>query len=682
MAVKFIISLLILCSCVCVLFGQRTVADSLHTLDVVRVTAFDLQMRQQDAPASIAVIDKRQLQLMDNTSLVPIFNTIPGVRMEERSPGSYRLSLRGSLLRSPYGVRNVKIYWNDIPLTDAGGNTYLQLVDAGQLQSAEIIKGPASSLYGANTGGAVILHSGDIYTAQKNILNAGVSGGSYNLFNERVGWTYTNKNFQSSLEQSHLHNDGYRQQSALRKDVIKWDGYAQLSKKEKLDYLAFYSNIFYQTPGGLTLHQLGTDTTAYPLSVAQHAAIYNKTIFGGVSLTSSFSKHFDNTISLMMNHTSFKNPFTNNYEIRDEWNYGGRATFGYHANSSFLKFNWVAGFEWLQNHSHIDDYGNKAGKTDTVQYKDELFATQYYAFTQAALQVSDKLILQAGISDNKQLVRYRRPSDNAQNHFVKGQTRDLPAPRFSLLYKIDHSINVYAIAAKGFSPPALAELHPSNGTFNDSLQPEYGWNFELGFKGNIIHRRLQFDASVYSFGLHDAIVSRGDANDVAYYVNAGGTRQRGVELWLNGIVLQNENCFLSQLSLANSFSYQPYRFTNYIESGNDYSGNRLTGVPKYINATTLIAKTSAGVYLNVILNNVSSLPLDDANDAFAKPYHLLQSKLGYRRSLKKISYDVFLMIDNLLNETYSLGNDINAYGGRFYNPAPKRNFSFGVCVCL
>ncbi|HEY0299226.1 MAG TPA: TonB-dependent receptor, partial [Arachidicoccus sp.] len=472
MAAKILIPLSVFILSISLLYGQnknKVPFDSVHTLDSVRVTAFDLQTRREDAPAAISVVSKQQLQLLDNTSLVPIFNTIPGVRMEERSPGSYRLSLRGSLLRSPFGVRNVKVYWNDIALTDAGGNTYLQLVDANQLQSAEIIKGPASSLYGANTGGAVILHSGDIASAQKNMFNASISGGSYNLFDEHAGWTYTTKSFQSNLEQSHLHNDGYRQQSALRKDVIKWDGYAQLSKSEKLNYLAFYSDMYYQTPGGLKLSQLGTDTTAYPLSVAQHAAIYNKTAFGGVSLNSSFGKHFDNTTSLMLNHTSFKNPFTNNYEIRNEWNYGARTAFGYHAHSSSLNFDWLAGFEWLQNHSHIDDYGNNAGKIDTVQYKDELFATQYFAFTQASLQINNKFIMQVGLSNNKQLVRYRRASDSTQNDFVKGQTRNLPAPRFSALYKISKSVNVYAVAAKGFSPPALAELHPSNGTFNDSL---------------------------------------------------------------------------------------------------------------------------------------------------------------------------------------------------------------------
>ncbi|HAK10944.1 MAG TPA: hypothetical protein DCO78_02310, partial [Chitinophagaceae bacterium] len=61
--------------------------------------------------------------------------------------------MRGSLLRSPFGVRNTKIYLNDFILSDAGGNTYLNLLALTQLQQIEIIKGPAASMYGTGTGG-------------------------------------------------------------------------------------------------------------------------------------------------------------------------------------------------------------------------------------------------------------------------------------------------------------------------------------------------------------------------------------------------------------------------------------------------------------------------------------------------------------------------------------------------
>jgi iron complex outermembrane receptor protein len=85
-------------------------------------------------PASVSVLNAAQLRIQPDNSFVNALNTVPGVRTEERSPGSYRLSIRGSLLRSPFGVRDVKIYFDDIPLTDAGGNSYLNDFDIAAIQ--------------------------------------------------------------------------------------------------------------------------------------------------------------------------------------------------------------------------------------------------------------------------------------------------------------------------------------------------------------------------------------------------------------------------------------------------------------------------------------------------------------------------------------------------------------------
>ncbi len=653
--------------------------DSLRstTLQEVTITAFSAQSRWQDAPAAIAVISNRQMQLLAPVSLVPVFNTVAGVRMEERSPGSYRLSIRGSLLRSPYGIRNVKIYWNDIPLTDAGGNTYLNLVDISQVESAEIIKGPASSLYGANTGGAVILHSGDYSPKQQ--ASVSLTGGSYGLFSESAKWSYADAKLETGIQQVHQQSDGYRQHSSMRKDVLKWDGNWQLSPGEKLSFLTFYSDLYYQTPGGLTSRQLYSDTTAYPRAVLQQNAIYNKTLFAGISLSSLFSKHFDNLTTLTGNHTSFKNPFTTNYEVRDEGNSGFRTAFSYHGNWNAIRYKWLAGSEWLHNHSMIDNYDNNAGKKGEVQYKDELFATQYMLFTQLNTEVNSQLTMQAGISDNRQIIRYRRRSD-ANSFFQQNKTAHLIAPRISALYRIVDELNAYAVMSKGFSTPTLAEFHPSDGTFNDSLQTEYGWNYEAGIKGSAWHSRLLFDASVYTFGLRNAIVRRSTATADEWYVNAGRTRQQGFEVWVKGLLISNDDHLLSSLTLSNSFSYQPYRFLEYQVGTNDYSGNRITGVPRTVNVTTMEATASNGLYANLIFNYTSSISLNDAATAYAGRYHLLQAKVGIQQHLKHIRYNLFAGADNLFNETYSLGNDINAFGGRYYNPAAKRNYFAGIQV--
>ena len=661
--------------------------DKKDSLQNVTITAFASGTKWKEVPAAVSLINSNQLSILNNTSLVPVLNTVPGVRMEERSPGSYRLSLRGSLLRSPFGVRNIKIYWNDIPLTDAGGNTYLQLIDINQLQSIEIIKGPASSLYGANTGGAVILHSGETNPIQKKSFHASLGTGSYGLFNEQATWKYSNKFFSSTLQQTHISSNGYRQQSALRRDAIKWDVDWKINAKEKLSFIAFYTDLYYQTPGGLTQKQMDSLPTQarphvgqVPGSVEQKAAVYNKTLFTGISLQSIINNHFDNTTSVTLNHTGFTNPFITNYEKRNEWNVAGRSSFKYHFEKNDYHFQWITGAEWQNNNASIDDYGNRKGVIDTVQFKDKVKAIQSFVFSQLSLQLKGNWLFQLGASYNQQLYTYKRLTDISQNENKTNKALSLLAPRLSILYKLNKDVSIYAIAAKGFSAPATAEVHPSSGSFNDSLHGEYGWNYELGFKGTLIHNRLLFDVSTYSFGLKDAIIRKGTNDNSEVYINAGSTKQKGLEFWLKGLLIKADHGFISSLSIWNSFSYQPYLFDNYKPSGKNYSGNKLTGVPRNINVSGLEVTSNKGMYLNIMLNNTSSIPLTDANDAFSKAYSLMQCKLGYQQKTKNFIYHISVGVDNLLNETYSLGNDINAFGKRFFNPAPKRNFFAGLAV--
>ena len=133
--------------------------DSSDMLDEVVVRGFESNRRLIEVAAPISVINRSQLTRYNNISLLPALNTAPGVRMEERSPGSYRLNIRGSSLRSPFGVRNVKVYYNNIPYTDPGGNTFFNQLGLYNVASVEILKGPASSLYGAGTGGVILLNS-------------------------------------------------------------------------------------------------------------------------------------------------------------------------------------------------------------------------------------------------------------------------------------------------------------------------------------------------------------------------------------------------------------------------------------------------------------------------------------------------------------------------------------------
>ncbi|PWT95255.1 MAG: TonB-dependent receptor [Bacteroidetes bacterium] len=666
--------------------------DSTQSLSEVVIKGYESQRRLLETPASVGFISSRDLQRFSNISLVPIFNVVPGIRMEERSPGSYRLSIRGSLLRSPFGVRNVKVYWNDIPFTDGGGNTYLNLIDMNTVNRVEILKGPGGSIYGANTGGVVIFNdsdsigspSGTNYTPHQ--FRAQLNAGSYGMLGDNLQWKYRSHNFYSDLSQTHVQSDGYRVNSKLRKDVVQWNGNATLCDKDKIQWVAMYANLYYQTPGGLTYQQMLKDpraarpgTPTVPGPVEQKAAVYNKTLFTGFTNEYKFNSNWSNVTSAMFSYTDFRNPFLTNYEIRLETNFGVRTKFIYEKTSGKNRLRLIGGAEWQSFYSPDDNYGNDHGNPDTVQTKDRLWSSGVYPFAQVEWEWAGKLLIQAGASSNALVYHYQRltdPDDSKKEKKFDAQF----LPRIAIMYKLTATTAIHFASSKGYSPPTIAEVRPSEGSFFTGLQPEFGWNNEFGFRGAVWHSRIQFDITAYRFKLQDAIVRRTDSTGAEYFVNAGGTNQKGIEGLLQFMVPLSRGSFVQSMKLWTSYSLSNYFFTEYKIDNKDYSGNRLTGVPQRVWVSGVDFTTRPSLYFNATYNFTSKLPLNDANSAFASDYRLLQGRIGWRRTMNVITLDIFAGIDNALNELYSLGNDINAFGARYYNPAPARNYFGGIIV--
>lgn len=673
-------------------FAQSEAADTIPSLSEIVIQGFETNRKLLETPVSAGVITSRDLQKFSTVSMLPAMNIVPGVRMEERSPGSYRLSIRGSLLRSPFGVRNIKVYWNDIPFTDAGGNTYFNLIDQHTIGQMEILKGPGSSMYGANTGGVVILHSNENpvgetdQAASPHRLQAHISGGSYGLFGESLQWKYAGKKFSSSFTQSHMQADGYRENSRLRRDVIQWNGAAQLSEKDRLSWILMYADIYYQTPGGLTLQQMNANprqarpsTPVIAGAKEQKAAIYNKTPFTGISNQHKFNENWSNTTSVTFSYTDFKNPFILNYEKRYETNAGIRTKFTYNKAFGIHDIKITTGAEWQYNYAVINNYGNRGGVADTVQYKDRLGARQVYPFVQGDWQIGEKIQLQAGASTSFFTYHYQRLTD-ADDAGKKKMLNEQLLPRFAALYRITKNISLFSSAGKGFSPPSIAEVRPSEGSIHTNLQPEYGWNYEVGLRGKTSNSRLQFDVVAYRFKLQDAIVRRTDNNGAEYFVNAGGTDQKGLELSAGYTAIQRSAGFVRSLHFWGSATLNDFRFTSYQVNNKDYSGNALTGVAKSIYSAGIDIRTAPGLYLFSSFIYTSKLPLLDDNTVFASPYRLLSAKLGWNKKINALSVNLFAGIDNALNQLYSLGNDINAAGNRFYNPAAGRNYYGGITI--
>jgi iron complex outermembrane receptor protein len=656
-------------------------------LSEIKVTGYANNRPLSEVPAAISVIKSVELQRFSNTSLVQAVSAVPGVRMEERSPGSYRLSIRGSTLRSPFGVRNVKMYWNEIPFTDANGNTYLNLLDFNNVPALEIIKGPGGSLYGAGTGGVVLIRN---QQAENNTssFTIGSLAGSYGLFGSNAIWQTASKKVNSTLSFAHQESNGYREQSRMRRDVLNWQSRFFVSNRRTLNANVLYADLYYQTPGGLTRVQMEQNPQqarpaggGFRSAADQQAAIFNKTFLLGLSQEYDFNRNWTNKTAIYVAFTQFENPAIRNYERKTEQHLGARTTTIYQFNTSgYTKGKITFGGEFQKGMTYDKNYGNRLGLLDTLQTDDEIPVWGYLVFAQAELDLPANFYLTLGGSFNRSQINFQRLYKPASARQERSFSPVL-LPRIALLNKLADNFSIFGSVSAGYSPPTVAEVRPSEGSFNPNLNPEKGISYEVGFRGNLLNGDFEFDVTSYLFRLNETIVIRRAADGSDFYNNAGKTSQKGVETSLAYRLLKTNNG--NTMKIWTSFTYNDYRFKDYLVRTADYSGNWLTGVPHSVVVSGLDINMNFGFYANVVFNYTDKIVLNDANTEFATGYKLLGTKIGYRRQIfNKIEINCWSGIDNAFDERYSLGNDLNATGNRFFNPAAGRNYYGGIKLSL
>lgn len=675
---KYIYYILVIVFYCCV---AHAAAQDTIGINEVKIFTYLTKQKLLQSPAAASIIDSTQLKFQSFNSLLPAFNSVPGVRMEERSPGSYRLSIRGSLLRSPFGIRNIKVYIDDCPLTDAGGNTYLNSIAMNAVSRIEILKGPDGSLFGVNSGGVVQLKTG----GKANLLSGELFTGSYGLLKESITLAHSKGNNDFSFTQSYYHNDGYRQHSKMHRLYLQVNNHWRYSKKNAVNVIAFYSDLFYQTPGGLTFDQFMTDpsqarqaTATLPGAIEQKAAVYNKMFFGGATHSTQLSAGIKNVVALFGSSVNFRNPFITNYELRKENTYGARSYFvvGNNNDKAKLRFEYNVGGEWQQTRSAIDNYANLLGERGRLLASGKIKTTQYFLFNRIKTTIHKKLVVEAGLSLNYYAYHF------TDSFVLQNSLAPQWMPRVGVNYAPGNQFAIRASISKGYSPPTTAEIRPSDNRVYADLQAETGVNIEMGFRYSSMNKMLWADLSLFQYKLSNAIVRQQSLEGTEFFVNAGGTHQKGIELQAYYILIAGqEKRAIKKLQLNNSTTCYDFTFRKYTVGSTNYSGKLLTGVPRFVSVSSLIAELRNGLYFFVQHNHTSPVFLNDANTVKAAMFELVQLKIGYNIAFKQgFKIDISAGVDNLLNVEYSLGNDLNAAGARFYNAAPLRNYFAGFII--
>jgi iron complex outermembrane recepter protein len=671
--------------------GTNTVylEPNYQLLNTLTVVGYENERQLGEISGSYAINSRLSINRFNDESLVRSMNTLPGIRFEERSPSSYRISIRGSLLRAPFGVRNVKVYWNDIPYTDANGNTPINMMDLNNIGKVEVIKGPSGSIYGAGMGGVLNILS-ETPRIKPISSEIGYTAGSYG-FNRIMANLHTgNENNGFSIRYAKQTGDGYRDHTSFDREVIQLSGRFYISEKRTLTTQVLFSDLFYELPGGLTKAEyVENPRQARPGAVTRNSSIDQQNFMAGLVQEYIWSPKLKNTTSVYMTNGFKENPFINNYELEKLKSYGGRSVFTFNTMMGMMPTTITAGAEVGYGDFHASSHGNVNGHADTLRYEDDLKALQSFGFLQADVQLSPKWILNTGASLNYLKYDIHRLRDEAldTSYLVKRTFNPQFIPRIGIVGKLTENFSMHGSISTGFSPPTSEEVRTSDGGINDDLEAERGINYEVGIRGSDKTEKLYYDLTMFWMQQRETILSKTTEFGTVVFENSGSTSQTGLELLIGYIFVNNPVNRISLVKFQTAYTHHNFKFQDYKkqsgDSNADYSGNDLTGTSPNISVSTFDLETRGGYYFNVTYNFTDKIPLNDANTVYADSYELITMKTGWKMQLKqKHQIEVFVGIDNLLNEKYSLGNDLNAFGQRYYNASPERNYFGGIKVYL
>jgi iron complex outermembrane receptor protein len=159
--------------------------------------------------------------------------------------------------------------------------------------------------------------------------------------------------------------------------------------------------------------------------------------------------------------------------------------------------------------------------------------------------------------------------------------------------------------------------------------------------------------------------------DRQFYRNAGSARHRGVDADVTAEIA-------SAVRLHGSYSFTNARYTTYaVQDGEDvisYATNRVPGVAPNLASLSLQLGSPAHRFVSIDERYRSAIPVNDANTVYS-PASIVTNVRGVY-PLSRVS--VFAGVDNVFGEIYNTSVSINAFGGRYFDPAAGRSIYAGV----
>lgn len=659
-------------------------------LNEINVNTSQKPQKLKNIPSSISIISQNEINRNYDISLVPSLNKISGIYMHSGALNTNRITIRGIGARNPYGTSKIRCFYEDIPITNGDGESNIDVFELSSISNIEIIKGPNSSVYGSGLGGAIRLNPKKGLLNEKRIETSLLTG-SFGLIKEVVNASIGYNKNSLNISFSNTKREGYRENNEYKRKSIVINSTHFLNEKNVITFLGSFLSLKAFIPSSLNEENYLKNPSSADLNWEQSKGHEDNKIgiFG-------FNwKHYFNNKFILKN--SLFGSFRMGYEPRpfnilSENNFvnGIRSRIEKEFKIFNKKTDFTFGFEIFNENHNFQKYENLYQSSSNISgsvqgniisdFSEKRLVSNI--FFESNINLSSKFKIIVALNHNRTNYKLK----DIQNFMtVNDQSgsfsfNNILSPKFGSSYLISKKVNIYGNISHGFSTPKLEETLLPNGIINPDIQPELGWNFEIGSRGLFINEKLQYNLSFYRMNISNLLVSRRTDFDEYIGINAGNTTHNGIEFELNYILIKSNHL---SFEINQSLTINNHIFKEFIDLDNNYSGNKLTGLPSNIINSGFRLKNK-NIYCSFNLQHIGEIPVTDNNLIFTEKYTILNTKIGLNINLKEsFVINTFFGVNNFSNQKYASQVLINAasFGGnqpRYYYPGEPINYYLGI----
>lgn len=657
-------------------------------LDAVVVTATGRADDPLQVPAAIDVVDagtlsRAQPQLQLSESLP----RIPGVvaRDRQNQAQDLQLSIRGFGARAAFGVRGVRLYTDGIPATMPDGQgqvSHFGLESAGRI---EVLRGPYSALHGNASGGVVSLFTADAPDAPT--LRVGGVAGADGLRRLSLAWQSrfgADDDGQLLFDGAQVEDDGWREHGASRRR--SGQALVRGSFGTGGRYAALFNTLDLRAddPQGQALEQLRGDRRA--ASAGALAFDTRKTVRqsqAGVHLESPVAAaqqlaatawygQRDTFQMLSVPVSAQAAPTSGGGAIDLAREYGGadvRWTVDGELGGRPAALTFGAQYETSSERRRgFENFvGERLGVVGRLRRDEDnrVAARDLYAQLDWQPHARWRVNLGArrstvGFRTRDHYVAQGNPDDSGRLSYAR------TSPVAGVLFRATPWLGLFANAGAGFETPTFAELaYRDDGAsgLNDALAPARSRNLEVGLRA----RRATWQASLALFRsrTRDELVVASSAGGRSVFANAGPTRRRGLELAWAGVLAPRWRLETS---------------ATWIDAAVLDSGLRLPGIARRSGFAELRWTPRDALDLLLHAQAASRMHADDDNTAAAPGHARLDLGAERRWRVGASTVRGYARVENLFNRDIVGSVIVNESNGRYFEPAPGRQWVLGVTV--